>query len=172
MDTIMKEDMLTHFLQAEDTKEKAMKVQEALERDPAVKAELEAASSFEELYEVFKRYLVMKFEDFKKLCARISDSFRQEKMALPDETMDAVVGGWSFWGFVEKYKTVIIATAIVVGCAVTAGALGAGLGALVGVCAAAEGIGTVAGFTTAGFLVAGGAGAVTGGLITNDIYNK
>ncbi len=74
MDTIMEQDMLTHFLQAEDTKEKAMKVQEALERDPAVKAALEAASSFEELYEVFKRYLVMKFEDFK--------NFAQESVIL------------------------------------------------------------------------------------------
>lgn len=172
MDNTMKQDILMDFLHAEDTKERALKVQEVLEKDPAVKAELDAASSVEDLYEVFKRYLVMKLEDFKKLCTRSTDSFRKEKMALSDETMDAVVGGWSLWGFVEKYKTVIIATAIVVGCAVTAGALGAGLGAVVGVCAAAEGIGTVAGCATAGFMLAGGAGAITGGLIANDVYNK
>ncbi len=172
MDNTMGQDVLADFLQADDTKERALRVQEVLEKDPAVKAELDAAASIEDLYEVFKRYLVMKFEDFKKLCTSITDSFRKEKMALSDETMDAVVGGWSLWGFVEKYKTVIIATAIVVGCAVTAGALGAGLGAAVGVCAAAEGIGSVAGFTAAGFVVAGGGGAITGGLIANDIYNK
>ncbi len=172
MDTAMEQDILTEFLHAEDTKERALKVQELLEKDPAVKAELDAASSIEDLHAVFQRYLVMKLEDFKKLCERISDFFRADKQALPDEAMDAVVGGWSLWGFIEKYKTVIIATAIVVGCAVTAGALGAGLGAVVGVCAAAEGIGTVAGCATAGFMLAGGAGAVAGGLIVNDIYNK
>ena len=132
-------------------------VQHEMEGNESISQMMDNASSIEELFDVAKQYVVMKFEDFKAIC---DDAFayfsNKSKVALSDETMDMIVGGSVFGDIWNKCKKVVTAVAVGVAiAAVVAGSTavmlaggGLPLAAVVGTCA-----------------VCGGAAGVSGGML-------
>ncbi len=143
---------LKEFLDMEKTKETIKQAQEILTGDGETAALIEKAKSEEDLYEVFKKYITIPARYIKILFHEVTEYFKADKVALSDETMENVVGGWSFSNFWNKYKSLIVTTAVVV-CVV--GAVFATGGAVVG--AAVGG--------SAAFATTSGAGALVGGLV-------
>ncbi len=143
---------LKEFLDMEKTKETIKQAQEILTGDAETAALIEKAESEEDLYEVFKKYVTIPAQYIKTLLHEVTEYFKADKVALSDETMDNVVGGWSFSNFWKTYKSVIISAAIVV-CVV--GAVFATGGAAVGVAVGGS----------AAIASTSGAGAAVGGLI-------
>ncbi len=152
---------LEEFLALDKAKETIKQVEEILDKDAESVALIEEADCEEDMWDVFKKYITAPIEHFKEAIGAVTEYFKSDKVALSDETMDNVVGGWSFSNFWNKYKKVIIAATITVvasaafvatagaaiGCVAAAGAAstitagaGAGIGALVGWC-----VGAVAG---------------------------
>ena len=82
----------------------AEQLKAALEANPAVSQMMEAAQSVEEMYDSVKEYISLKLEDFKVLFDKTIEYFKGPKVALEDEMMECVVGGWSFSNFWNKYK--------------------------------------------------------------------
>ena len=121
----------------EGAKEALDKIWEMVEANPVSMKLLEAAQTVEDMYEIAKEYVAIKFSDFKVLFDKTVDYFKEPKTALSDEVMDSVVGGWSISGFFNKWKKEIIATTIAVGCTVAGIAIGAVLGGWVGAAAGA-----------------------------------
>ena len=134
----------------------AEQLKAALEANPAVSQMMEAAQSVEEMYDSVKEYISLKLEDFKVLFDKTIEYFKGPKVALEDEMMECVVGGWSFSNFWNKYKKTICAVVVVAGMAV----LGAAAGAVIGVTAA-----VLAGTT----MVTGGTIGAVGGAIVSGI---
>ncbi len=121
------------FMQVEGTTELIEKVDAALDSNPVTRKLMEAAQTVEDVYQIAKKYLEIKLEDFKIIFEKTVKYFKEEKTELPDEVMDTVVGG-SFGDWLNKWKRNIITAAIAVGCtvvgAVTGACLGGGPGAL------------------------------------------
>ena len=109
------------------------KLQAAMEADTVVGKLMDAAESVEDMYEVAKRYIQIKFEDFCQVFNETMDYLKGSKVELDDGTMECVVGGFSWRGLWNGVKKVAIAAAIGVAVvtvsAVTAGAAGAVIGA-------------------------------------------
>lgn len=146
------------FLDTDEAKKTIAKVEEIVAGDPEMKALVAKAESPEDMYGVFKKFISSTLEDFKKIFHAMMDYFKAEKIELPDETMDAVVGGWSFSSFWNKYKETIITATVAIA---LAGVMATGLGAAAGVLIAASYGASVGGIAAAG--VAGGViGAVLG----------
>ena len=104
-------------------------VQSKMEENAEVNALIEKAASLEDLFEVAKKYVTMKFEAFKAICHDAFAYFgKEDKVALPDETMDAVVGGSWLGNLWNKCKKVVTAVAVgvVLGGIVAAGAVTCG----------------------------------------------
>ncbi len=155
----VKVNTLEEFLDLEQTKETIAKAQEVLENDAETAALIEKAENEADMWEVFKKYVSAPVEYFKEVFQKVTDYFKADKAALSDETLDNVVGGWSFSNFWNKYKKTIITAAVVVGSAAllfsglgapigaalggAAAASGAGVGALVGWCVGAVGSGAL-----------------------------
>ena len=140
--TDAKVNTLEEFLDLEKTKETMAQVQEILESDAETVALIEKAETEEGVWEVFKKYVSMPVEYFKKLFQRVTDYFKSGKAALSDETLENVVGGWSFGEFWNKYKKTIITAVVAVGAAaLICSGLGAPIGAAIGGAAAAYGAG-------------------------------
>ena len=133
------------------------KLQAAMEADPVVGKLMDAAETVEDMYEVAKRYVEIKLEDFRELFSEAMDYFKGSKVELDDEVMECVAGGASWGGFWKVFKKVAVAAAIglAVGavCVATGGAAGAALGALGAYVAGSS----VAGAAAGGFVT----GAVT-----------
>ena len=128
-------------------------VQSKMEENAEVNALLEKASSLEDLFEVAKKYVTMKFEAFKAICHDAFAYFgKEDKVALSDETMDAVVGGGWFGNLWNKCKKVV--TAVAVG--VVAAAAFAGMAAI-GVATGGVAFGVLG-----ASLLIGGSGAIGG----------
>ncbi len=150
---------LKEFLDLEKTKETMGKVEEILDADAETVALIEKAESETDLYDVFKKYVTAPIEYMKRVFHEVTEYFKADKAVLSDETLDNVVGGWSFSNFWNKYKKTIITAAVVVGSAAllfsglgapigaalggAAAASGAGVGALVGWCVGAVGSGAL-----------------------------
>ncbi len=117
------------ILDSEKSEEALAKMKEVMHSDPEVQDLVEKAETPEDMYDVFKRFVSMPLEAFKKLFHSVTEYFKKDKVALSDETMDAVVGGWSFGQFWKAYKTRIIAGVAVIA---VAGLMFTGLGAAVG----------------------------------------
>ncbi len=160
---------LKDFLDMEKTKETIKQAQEILTGDAETAALIEKAESEEDLYEVFKKYVTAPVQYMKRLLHGVTEYFKADKVALSDETMDNVVGGWSFSNFWKTYKSVIISAAIVV---CVAGAVCATGGAAIG--AAVGGSAAIASTPGAGAIVGGligwCTGAIVGGTIEIDKY--
>ncbi len=116
----------------EKAREAAEKLEAALEANPEDNALMEAAQSAEDMYQVAKKYISIKLEEFKVLFQKTVDYFKQDKVALQDEVLDSVAGGWSLSNFWNTYKKKIIAVAIVVGTTAAGIAIGAAVGGLGG----------------------------------------
>ncbi len=124
-------------------------LQAYMEADTVVNKMMEAAETVEDMYEVAKRYIQIKFEDFRQVFNDAMDYFKGSKVELDDEVMECVAGGFSWGKFWNTFKKVAIAVAVgvvVVGASVvTAGVAGAVVGAAVGAVTTA---GAAAGATT------------------------
>ena len=128
-------------------------VQSKMEENAEVNALMEKAASLEDLFEVAKKYVTMKFEAFKAICHDAFAYFgKEDKVALSDETMEAVVGGGWFGNLWNKCKKAVVAVAVGVTAAVVVGGI---VAAGVVTCGAALGALGMA-------LVAGGMGGLTG----------
>ncbi len=138
---------LKEFLDLEKTKETMEKVEEILDADAETVALIEKAESETDLYDVFKKYVTAPIEYTKRVFHEVTEYFKADKAVLSDETLDNVVGGWSFSNFWNKYKKVIIIAAVSV--AATAAVI-SGFGAVLG--------GAIAGTAAIGSTVGVGAG--------------
>ncbi len=123
---------VAQIMSVEGAHEKVEQLVAVMEENPAVKKLLEAAQSMEDMYHIAKEYVEMKLEDFKVLWDKMVAYYKEEKAALDDDVMDGVVGGWSISGFFHKWKRVIVASCIMVGCMVTGAAIGAACGGIEG----------------------------------------
>ncbi len=138
-------------------------VKKLIHSDPEAVAMMEKAETVEDMYAVFKKFISAPLEAFKTLFHSVIDCFKNDKVALSDETMDAVVGGWSFSAFWKANRERVlmsVALIAVVGLGITG--IGAGVGALVGcfvTCAANIGTGAAIGAGIGAVLGVGGMGA-------------
>ena len=111
-------------------------LQAYMEADPVVNRMMDAAETVEDMYEVAKRYIQIKFEDFRQAFNEAMDYLKGSKVELDDDVMECVAGGFSWGGLWNTLKKVAVAVAVgvaVVGaCVVTGGVAGAVLGATVG----------------------------------------
>ncbi len=134
------------------------KVQEGVENlkaklaeDTAVKKLVEAAETVEDMYEIAKRYVQVKLEDFKRIYQEVKDYYSSAKAIIQDEVLDNVAGGRG-WNFVGWNKLTCICGCIV-GAAIAV--VGVGIGATVAILGGP--IATVAGVALGvGSVVAGG----------------
>ncbi len=139
-----------HAFMANDAAREAVdKIEAVIDTDQETCGLLDLAKSVEDVFEATKKYVSMKLDDFKALFADVMNYFKdEEKVTLADETLDCVVGGWSWGGVWETVKRK--AVAVVIGAAIGASALGIG-GAVLG--------GPI------GFGVGAAVGAIVGGII-------
>ena len=120
-------------------------IQAAMSSDPIVDKMMKAAQTVEDAYEVVKRYVVIKFEDFKAVCDDMMEYFQGPKVALDDSIMDAVAGGGIWSNVWNVCKIPLMASVIGAGIGLlTAGAIlvSAPLIASGAVALAAGGVGT------------------------------
>ncbi len=136
------------FMANEAVAENVGKLEAVIAEDKETCAILDAAQSVQDVFGAVKKYVTMKFEAFTALFDDVMNYFKEDKAVLSDETLDCVVGGWSWSGLWETVKKK--AAAIVIGAAI---------GAAVGVVAGAA---TAAGV---GALIGGFAGAIAGGIV-------
>ncbi len=131
----------------EDSQSRATidQIQAAMRSDPIVDKMMEAAQTVEDAYEVVKRYVVIKFEDFKAVCNDMMEYFQGPKVALDDDIMDAVAGGGIWSNVWNVCKIPLMASVIGAGIGLlTAGAIlvSAPLIASGAIALAAGGVGT------------------------------
>ncbi len=124
----------------ESAKEAAKKLEAAMEADPEINGLMEAAETVEDMFVVAKKFITITLEQFKVVCQKTLDFFKQDKAIVGDEMLDSVSGGgWSeFW---NKVKKPLAAIGIIVACTAVGIAAGAALGGFLG-----APIGGVAGF--------------------------
>ncbi len=137
------------FMANETIYENVGKIEAVIEEDKETCALLDAAKSVEDVFSAVKKYVVMKYEAFTELFDDVMNYFKEDKAELSDETLDCVVGGWSWSGLWQHVKR--NATAILIGAAV-----GAAVGAVAGA-ATAAGVGAIIGAA---------AGAIAGAVAT------
>lgn len=114
-----------------DVRQQSKELLAKLEADPVVNGLMEAAETIEDMYEIAKRYVTMKLEDFRQLFEEAMDYYKNAKVELDDDTMEYVVGGsWkSFWKTFKKVAlTAVIVAGVGLACAATGGLAGAGIG--------------------------------------------
>ncbi len=154
---------VAEILNNEKASEAMEEVKELIHSDPEAMAMMEKAETVEDMYTVFKKFISVPLEAFKTLFHSVADYFKNDKVELSDETMDAVVGGWSwsvFWKANRERVLMSVALVAVVGLGITG--IGAGVGALIGCFAtatAATGTGAAIGAAVGGVLGVGGMGA-------------
>lgn len=129
-----------------DVRQQSQELLAKLEADPVINGLMEAAETIEDMYEIAKRYVTMKLEDFRQMFEEAMDYYKGTKVELDDDTMEYVVGGsWkSFWeGFKKVALVAVIAVGVGLACAATAGAAAAGI-ATVGAVVAGTAVGSAA----------------------------
>ena len=145
-----------------DVRQQSKELLAKLEADPVVNGMMEAAETIEDMYEIAKRYVTMRLEDFRQLFEEAMDYYKGAKVELDDDTMEYVVGGsWkSFWNTFKKVAlTAVIVAGVGLLCAVTAGAAAAGVAAV-----AAVATGTAVGTAAATGAVTGAIGGAVAGV--------
>ncbi len=135
------------FLENETIIKSTNETLDIIKQDPVAMKMIDAAKTVEELYEATKHFITVTWEEFKKFFDCTFDYFSSPKVAVNDEMLDNVVGGWSITSFFNNLSEKARCVAnIVLGVAVMAGGVGvamlgvafggpvvAGLGLLVGV---------------------------------------
>ena len=134
---------------------KVEEIQKILENDSVIGKLMEAAQGIQDAYEIVKKFVTVKYETFKALCMDVLDYFNEDKVALSDETMDAVVGGGFFGDLWNKYKKVVVSVGVGVLCGLGAAALTV---AAAGVIIGTGGAGTIAVAAAVGAVVGTGSG--------------
>ena len=134
---------------------KVEEIQKILENDSVIGKLMEAAQGIQDAYEIVKKFVTVKYETFKALCMDVLDYFNEDKVALSDETMDAVVGGGFFGNLWNKCKKVVISVGVGVLCGLGAAALTV---AAAGVIIGTGGAGTIAVAAAVGAVVGTGSG--------------
>ena len=145
----MAETMTYSEIMENETVRKGMdEMKAALEADPVTMKLLDAAKNVEDMYEVAKKYMQLKFEDFKKAFHMTVDYFFAPKEALADEVLDNVAGGSFF--FRDLFNSLSKKAQCIAGC--IAGGLIILGGAAVGAAGVAFGgvLGAVAGAAVLG----------------------
>ena len=141
---------VTEILSNEENKSTIEKLRVALEENPAVQKLMEVAETAEDVYGIVKNYIKVKLEDFKVLYEKTLNFYKEAKVALDDEILDAVAGGGWWSNFWEKHKAGIITAAIFVGCVALGGVAGLAAGAFIGEVAAGIATGLTVGTVTGG----------------------
>ncbi len=121
------------LMETPGAREDLSRITAAMEADPKASALLDAMHSIEDAYAFVKQYVNVKFEAFKELFTDAVNYFKEDKIALQDEVLDGVVGGFSWSSFWEN-KIVKYAAAAVTVCGLAVIGLKAGsvAGAVVG----------------------------------------
>lgn len=146
------------MMENEEVKAKAKQIEAHMDGDSVISKMLDAAENVADMYEIAKKYLEIKMEDFEMLFNGAMDYFSEKKTKLSDETMECIVGGRKHFNW-KLLKKIAIVAAIAVGTV----ALCAGIGAVVGAGASAAGVAIahVAGYAAATTV---GSGALTGAI--------
>ena len=101
------------------TNEKSMEgirqLEAALKADPKVGVLLEAAEDVKDVFQAVRKFLKVKFEVFETYFNEAMDYFKEDKVALQDEMLENVAGGFTLSTLWNRLKT--IATAVAVGAA-------------------------------------------------------
>ena len=108
-------------------KEVLNQLQDLIEKDTVANAIMEKAQDFKDMYEVVKRYVDVKLEQFKSILQDTLEYFSSQKTALSDDVLECVAGGSWFsdaWNWTKRnWKAVVTMTvgvaAAAVGCALT-----------------------------------------------------
>lgn len=99
---------VAQILNNEKAPEAMEEVKELIHRDPEAMDMMAKAETVEDMYTVFKKFISVPLEAFKTLFHSVTDCFKNDKVALSDETMDAVVGGWSFSAFWKANREMVL----------------------------------------------------------------
>lgn len=75
------------------------KFQAALEADPMLNQLAEAAKSIEEMFNVAKNFIIVEFNEFRQVFEDVMEFYSEPKLALADEVLDGVGGGFSWSSF-------------------------------------------------------------------------
>ncbi len=147
----MKRANVAEIMEVRENKILASRLHEMLDRDVLAEKMMEKAREVKDVYEVIKRHIAVKFEDFKYALNDTIAYLAPPKLALADADMEYVIGGgfWSSVGgwFKKHWKAIVITAAVVAAVAIGAGVAVACLG---GVAAAAGGAGAVGAASAAG----------------------
>ncbi len=129
-------------------KEDLERITEAMQADPEASALVEKIHSVEDAYAFVKHYVKVKYEVFKEALKDVANYFKEDKVALKDEVLDDVVGGFS-WSSIWNNKLVkwTVAAAVIAVCAVVGAEIGSTIGIVGG---------------PAGFWIGGATGFVAG----------
>lgn len=150
------------MMENEDVRAQVKIVQGYMEADSAVSRMLDAAENISDMYEIAKKYLTIKMEEFETLFNGVMDYFVEKKTKLSDETMDCIVGGRRRFNW-KLFKKIAIVGAIALGTVL----LGAGIGAAAGSAVGALGVVVAHACGYAAATTAGSAaltGAITGAI--------
>ncbi len=139
---------VAEILDREESKAQSEHLLAAFEANPAAMKVLEAVETVEDAYQIVKHAAKVTLEQFKVIFDKTVNYFKEDKVALEDETLDYVAGGNWFSETWNKWKKQIVMGATIVACTAIGIAVGAALGglegALMGGCAGAI-IGTAVG---------------------------
>lgn len=134
---------------------KVEEIQKILENDAVIGKLMDAAQGIKDAYEIVKKFVTVKYETFKELCMDVLNYYNEDKVALTDETMDAVVGGGFFGDLWNKCKKVVVSVGVGVLCGLGAAAITV---AAAGVIIGTGGVGTIAVAAAVGAVVGTGSG--------------
>ncbi len=127
---------VAEILNQEEAKQQVEEIATALEANPAAMKALNAVETVEDAYQMIKKIVKIKLEQFKVLFNKTVDYFKESKVALEDETLEYVAGGSLYSWFTEHKRAIVFGAFVVVGalCAFSfaIGTCGIGLAALAG----------------------------------------
>ena len=128
----MKRTNVAEIMEVRENKILAGRLHELLDRDVLAEKMVEKARDVKDLYEVIKRHIAVKLEDFKYALNDTLAYLAPPKLALADADMEYVIGGgfWSSVGgwFKKHWKAVLITAAVVAAVAVGVGVAAVCLG--------------------------------------------
>ncbi len=113
----------------EEVQQQMVQMKAVMEKDPVAVKMIEAAQTAEDVFEITKRYVEVKWEDFKRIFKESVAYFSNSKAELNDEVLDHVAGGWG-WDFIGSSKWSCILGCVV---GVAMAVVGAGIGTLTAV---------------------------------------
>lgn len=128
----MKRADVAKIMEVRENRILADRLHDLLDRDVLAEKMVEKANDAVDLYEVVKRHIAVKLEDFKYALGETLAYLAPPRLALSDADMEYVIGG-SFWSsiggwFKKHWKAVLITAAVVAAVAIGVGAAAVCLG--------------------------------------------